>query len=274
MSMEAPYPRSIPPKETPGNFEIRPYRSDEAPKIYEMLEMPNWAPWLRATPKTLAKRAEVFPQGQIAVWDGNRPAASISLNRFNFDGDPELLPTWDQLAGDPSTYEKTFVPDGNAVAMMSINVHPDYQGKGLTQTIIGAVKALKPQIGIEHVMGSFRPNQFGEYSHEKPYAHFTSYVHSKDQKGLPRDAWLRALHRNGMVQLRIDDAAMVVPDVPRGEFDNYRATYNPNKWKQTAPNVWRCGETGVWVAGEKTAAYIESNVWGILEEGIINGNGE
>lgn len=271
MSVETPNTQHVQPKENPSHFEIRPYRPDEAQKIYDSLEEPNWAPWLRATPETLARRAEIFPEGQLAVWEGERPIASISLNRFNFDGNPENLPTWDELAGSPSTYEQTFVPDGNAVGMMSINVSPDYQGKGLTKTIIAAVKDLKPRIGIEHVMGSFRPSQFGDYSHEKPYAHFTSYVDERNPEGMPLDAWLRALHRNGMVQLRIDDAAMVVPDVSREEFDSYRAAYTPEKWKQIAPSVWRCGETGVWIVGEKTAAYVESNVWGILEEGIKNG---
>lgn len=260
-------------KEAPSVFDIRPYSSDEAPKIYEMLEVPNWAPWLRATSETLARRAEVFPEGQIAVWDGNRPVASISLNRFNYDGNPENLPTWDQLAGDPSTYEETFVPDGNAVAMMSINVHPDYQRKGLTEDIIMAVRELRESSpGLEHIMGSFRPSQFGEYSHKNPRANFTHYTHLRRPDRWPKDAWLRALERNGMIRLRDDEFAMMVPNVPLEELEQYKRSYYPERWKEVRSGIWRCGQTGVWVVQEKVAVYMEGNVWGILEDDVQNGN--
>jgi len=249
-----------------NGFEIRTYTSEEAQRIYEDLEVPTWAPWLRATPETLAKRTEVFPEGQIAIWNGERPIASISLNRFNYDGNVGNLPTRDELAGYPSTYEGTFVPDGNAVAMMSINIHPEFQGKGFTQDIITAVKTLKTTLGIEHVMGPFRPSQFGDYSRDNPDANFTSYVHLKRPDELPVDAWLRTLARNGMRMLRIDDAAMVVPDVSIEQFNQYRYSYNPGKWTEIRSNVWRCGQTGIWIVGEETATYTEGNVWGILEE--------
>ncbi|MBI2031380.1 MAG: hypothetical protein HYT08_02080 [Candidatus Levybacteria bacterium] len=263
IAMEAPVG---PENNIQNGYELRAYKPEEAQKIYEELEVPNWAPWLRANPETLAKRAEVFPEGQLAIWKGERPIASISLNRFNYDGNPDNLPTWDELAGIPSTYEKTFVPDGNAVGMMSINIHPEFQGQGFTQDIITAVKTLRSTIDIKHIMGSFRPSQFGDYSHDNPRANFTQYSHLKRPDNLPKDAWLRALTRNGMMILRVDDYAMMVPDVPIEQFNEYRSTYTPDKWRQLRPNVWRCGQTGVWIVGENTATYAEGNVWGILED--------
>lgn len=254
-------------------YEIRPYTPEEASFIYQELEVPNWAPWLRASSETLAKRAEAFPEGQLAVWTPEgRPVASLSLSRFDYNEDPNSLPTWDELMGDPPTGEKTFIPEGNAVGMMSINVHPEYRGARLTEKLIEKVRQKAKDLGVKYIMGSFRPSQFGEYARENPYASFNTYAHLKrPDDNLPHDAWLRALARNGMRMLRIDDAAMVVPDVPREEFDEYRRTYNPEKWKQISPTVWRCGETGIWLVGEKSATYAESNVWGILEE---NGNGD
>lgn len=254
-------------KENGKNFEIRTYKPSEAGEIYRELEVPNWAPWLRASPETLAKRAEAFPDGQLAVWTSEgRPIASVSLSRFNYSGDLQALPTWDELMGDPPTGEKTFVPDGNAVGMMSINVHPEYQGAGLTRVIIDEVRKKAKDLGVKHIMGSFRPSQFGEYTYENPREGFITYALKERPDNLPLDAWLRALARNGMRMLRVDDAAMVVPDVPREQFDEYRRTYNPEKWKQIAPAVWRCGETGIWLAGKESAVYVESNVWGILDQ--------
>ncbi|OGH21647.1 MAG: hypothetical protein A2629_01945 [Candidatus Levybacteria bacterium RIFCSPHIGHO2_01_FULL_41_15] len=249
-----------------NGFELRTYKPEEAARIYQELEVPNWAPWLRASPETLAKRAVVFPEGQIAIWKGKRPIASISLNRFNYDGNPDNLPTWDELAGYPSTYEETYDPNGNAVAMMSINIHPEFQGQGLTGDIITAVKTLRETLGIKHIMGSFRPSQFGDYSHDNPRANFTTYSHLKRPDRLPQDAWLRALTRNGMDVLRVDDFAMMVPDVSMEEFEEYRRTYFPEKWRKMRPDVWRCGQTGIWVVGRNGATYLEGNVWGILED--------
>lgn len=250
-----------------GGYEVRPYKPEDAIAIYNELEVPNWAPWLRASVDTLAKRAKVFPEGQLAVWEEKHPIANISLSRFNYDGNPSNLPTWDELMGVPATGEHTFDLNGNAVGMMSINVHSDYQGKGLTKVIIAAVKDRAAKLGVTHIMGSFRPSQFGEYSTQNPKASIKEYIDKKRKEDdMPHDAWLRALTRNGMRMLRMDDAAMVVPDVTRSEFENHKSSYNPEKWKQIAPAVWRCGETGVWLVGEKSAVYVESNVWGILDQ--------
>lgn len=257
--------------ETTRKLEVRPYKPSEAKKIFSELEVPSWAPWLRASVETLEKRAEVFPEGQIAVWEGEHPIANISLARFNYDGNPDNLKTWDELMGIPATGEKTYDPNGNAIGMMSINVKQDYQGQGLAKIIIDSVKDVASKLGVKYIMGSFRPTQFGVHSHKNPHAHFGGYVGSRRaEDNLPTDAWLRTLTRNGMRMLRVDDAAMVVPDVSREEFDNYRKTYNPGMWRQISPTVWRCGETGIWFVGEKNAVYAESNVWGILDN---NGNG-
>lgn len=256
--------------ETARKLEVRPYKPSEAKKIFTELEVPNWAPWLRASVETLEKRAEVFPEGQIAIWEGEHPVANISLARFNYDGNPDNLKTWDELMGIPATGEKTYDPNGNAIGMMSINVKQDYQGQGLARTIIDSVKDAASKLGVKYIMGSFRPTQFGEHSHKNPHANFSGYVGSKREDSLPTDAWLRTLTRNGMRRLRIDDSAMVVPDVTREEFDNYRKTYKPEMWKQISPTVWRCGETGVWIVGVRSAVYVESNVWGILDNNEDN----
>lgn len=250
-----------------GKYEVKPYDPEDAITIYKELEVPNWAPWLRASTETLAKRAKVFPEGQLAVWEGKRPIANISLARFNYDGNPDNLPTWDELMGVPATGEHTFDLHGNALGMMSINVHPDYQGKGLTKVVIDAVKCRIANLGVTHIMGSFRPSQFGEYSTQNPKASIKEYIDKKRKEdNMPHDPWLRALTRNGMRMLRIDDAAMVVTDVSKEQFDEWQRIYNPEKWKQIAPSVWRCGETGVWLVGPQNATYVESNVWGILDQ--------
>lgn len=255
---------------TQPRYEVRPYKPQEAGLIYETLEKPNWAPWLAASVETLTKRAEIFPEGQIALWGADgRPVASLSLNRFSWDGDIDKLPTWDELAGDPPTYENTYNPQGNSVGMMSINVRPDIQGGGLTQSIIESTRKITEDLGIENVMGSFRPSQFGQFSKDNPDYKFEHHVNRTDERGLPVDKWLRALHRNGMRMLRVDDGAMIVDNIKREKVEEWSRIYKPEQWVKKG-HIWRCGETGFWYVGPKMAMYAESNVWGILDR---NGNG-
>lgn len=259
-------------------YEVRPYRPEEAELIYKELEEPNWAPWLRASVDTLRARAEVFPQGQIALWDTDtrsgregrkRPVAVINLQRFNYD-DPEHLLTWDELCGDPPDFRDRFDPQGNAVSMMSINVHKDYQGGNLTTQIVYAVRNMAKANGVAHIMGSFRPSQYGDFAYQNPEVTLEEYAHDrvpwKNGGTTRRDQWIGILENKfGMQELRWDEAAMTVT-LPREEFEQYKATYKPDKWVQRAPGIWLCGETGFWVDRGDQATYIEGNIWGILRQ--------
>lgn len=257
----------VPEQGFQSRFEVRPYTPEEAKLVHDELEVPNWPDWLQASTDTLAARARTFPPGQIALWDGQKMVAAINLQRFNYSGKPEDLLTWDELCGNPPTFEEKYDPNGNAVGMMSINVHKDYQGQGLSKEIIEAVRAMTKREGITHVLGSFRPSQMDEFLLQNPHMNERDYIAAKrEHDQLPVDGWLRILTRNGMRPLRVDDAAMVV-EVPMDEFTKYKQTYNPEKWRQVGnqKHMWRCGETGVWYVNHDTATYIESNVWGILE---------
>ncbi len=83
---------------TIGNWQLK-----EINLIHQVLEQPNWAPWLAASPNVLKGRAEVFPEGQLIIKsiDGE-PLASLSMNRINWDDDIETLPSWDNVAGSQS----------------------------------------------------------------------------------------------------------------------------------------------------------------------------
>ena len=74
-------------------------RPEWAQSIYMVLERPNWAPWLAASADTLGRRAEVFPEGQLVIMRNDEVLmASLSMNRINWDGNPDALPSWDDVA--------------------------------------------------------------------------------------------------------------------------------------------------------------------------------
>ncbi|OGH30328.1 MAG: hypothetical protein A3B41_00225 [Candidatus Levybacteria bacterium RIFCSPLOWO2_01_FULL_37_26] len=236
--------------------------------IYQALEKPNWAPWLAAPVSSLEGRCKVFPEGQLLIKNASGElCANLSMNRINWNGNIEALPSWDDVAGDPTTYEKTYIPSGNTLTLMSMNVNPEYQGQGYARSLIASAKQLGQKFGVEYIIGSFRPNEYGKHklSHGKKAVTFRKYCELNRPDGLPVDAWLRNLSRNGMKHLKVDKKAMIV-SVSLEEFDQYKKSYNLEQWIEVDPNTWECGEVGTWHVDVKnnTAVYIESNMWGLL----------
>lgn len=248
-------------------------------EIYRELERPNWAPWLQASAQSLQLRSLMFPREQLAlVDDRGSPIATLSLARITWDGDVRTLPHWDDIALDPYMQISSFCndicdPDGNTLVAMSMNVHRDWQGLGLATVLLRHAQGLATASGTDHLIGSFRPNNFGQYKLDcfgkmdvpMPFSDYCEYQIG----GAPRDGWLRSLTRLGMKPLGEDTCAMKVT-IGLGEFETHAALYNPNRWTcigvRDGKEVWECGEVGVWtvdrVRGEAT--YQESNLWGRL----------
>lgn len=255
-------------------------------EIHSQLEIPNWAPWLAASVDSIAGRPLVFEAGQILLSDPETkaPIASISTNQISWDGNPETLPSWDDIAGDPTTYEQTYSPGGNTLVLMSANVHPDYQGKGFGSQLIKYVLETAQEIStIEHVIGSFRPTGYGPYKAAnydavptfEEYAAMpaptdkvkpidTAIDWSAWGEHVPYDPWFRNLARNGMSPLKVDHTAMVV-NITAQEFYHHQQTYKTDQWQQLPNGNWLCGEVGEFHPQEDgTFTYIEANLWGKL----------
>ncbi|MFZ5844882.1 MAG: hypothetical protein ACOY0S_00230 [Patescibacteria group bacterium] len=258
----------ITPAELGMQLFIASWKPDEAKTIYKILEHPNWAPWLEASAETLAGRAMVFPKGQLVMKDlAGHYIASLSMNQIQWNGDIKHLPSWDNVAGDPTDYSTTYKPDGNALVLMSMNVAPEYKGKQIPSKMIAHATLIAKQLGIEHFLGSFRPSGYGLV--KKGMGHdfdFEEYCMMKRHNSTkPVDPWLGSLWHVGMEMLAVDDRAMTVK-VSLDEFWQYQKTYKPEVWVEVAPGVWECEEVGSWTVDLESgiATYIESNVWGSL----------
>jgi GNAT superfamily N-acetyltransferase len=255
-------------QETGSQFIIESWKPEEAEELFAVLEEPNWAPWLAASSETLAGRAQVFPAGQLVMRDGvGSILASLSLNQINWDGNPQTLPTWDEVAGDPTDYSMTYIPDGNTLVLLSMNVHPDYQGQRLPSKMIDTATDLAKQLNVQHLIGSFRPSDYGMVKqglgNDLDFWEYCLMKRSNSSK--PVDHWLGSLWHMGMKMMAVDDKAMVVV-VNAQEFEGYKTAYQPSLWKEVESQVWECGEVGHWVVDANTglAIYQESNVWGSL----------
>lgn len=265
------------------------FTTDIAATVYAELEAPNWAPWLRFGPETLAAQMATFPAGQIVLHDdAGALVAALSSNRIDWDGDPATLTTWDDVAGADASYADTYVPDGNTFVLMSMNVAAQARGARWSSRVVDEVLTYARDEGIEHVISDFRPSGFGRVKRDDGMFDMARYAVSKRADGLPRDPWLRALTRRGMQQLRLDPRAMAV-EATTDELDGWRRTHRPEAWWQVidpraidhllswldpseldrVDAVWECGETGTWFCDHSAgrALYLETNVWGELPIG-------
>jgi GNAT superfamily N-acetyltransferase len=256
--------------------------------IYQQLDSPNWAPWLLVGPPVIEKQAEIFPEGQVIVCDErSKLAGTLSTNRIYWDGQLDTLPTWQGIAGSAGSYVDTYVPHGNALILMSVCIRSDAQGQGIADMLIDWAKRLAIAEGVEYLMGDFRPSEYGKFKLLGSDPGFAAYCQLKRHNDrLPADKWLRALTRKGMQVLRVDPKAVVVV-TSFAEFEAYRRDYRASMWRRVTDSetiarkfkehspqaevgssieVWECGETGTWYVNpdEDKAAYIESNLWGML----------
>lgn len=253
-------------EQTEHIYTISSWKPEEADALYHALEHPNWAPWLEASVESLAGRASTFPAGQLVMKDaGGNYVGSLSLNQIFWDGDTAHLPSWDDVAGDPTDYSTTYTPEGNTLVLLSMNVAPSWKGKQIPSKLIDKAIQLAHTLGVTHLIGSFRPSGFGEAKKGLGYAFdFTEYCQMTKHDGKPVDPWLRSLSWKGMSMLAVDPKAMTVT-VPITEFEGYKS-YKPESWVEVKPGIWECGEVGVWIIDSASglATYQESNVWGSL----------
>ncbi len=262
--------------------------ADLALAVHDELEALCWAPWLRFSAAELREHREVFPEGQVALFDDTgRPVASLDTVRIDWDGDPLSLPTWDEVAGGDRGYRAVHRPDGNAVSLLSMSIRHDARGRRIPRLVIDELRARLAGSGVQHIVGDFRPSGFGRYKRLAGERSFAEYVELLDDDGLPADGWLRTVRTMGAVLLRVDPTAMVVRATVE-ELHQHRQEHHPERWWQVTDEhrlerqlgwhrplrfiarvdeVWECGETGTWYLDRRAgdAVYVESNVWGRLD---------
>lgn len=174
--------------------------------IHKHLCIQNWAPWMVVPISSILGRISVFPEGQLlAKNETGNPVGYTFINRINWNGEIQSLKSWKEIAGTPTTFKDTYEPNGNTLVLMSMNVHKDYRGQGIARGLIARVKELSKDLGVNYLIGSFRPNQYGEFKLQNPgFCDFEAYCRKKRKDGLPVDEWLRNLTRNGVEFLSVD----------------------------------------------------------------------
>ena len=164
---------------------------------------------------------------------------------------------------------KAYLGGSNCIVLLAMLIQQEYRGCGIPVRFIDHLKKVAATNGYNCLISPFRPNGYGRYKEQSRQAHsaelFSKYCYEKNGEGLPVDPWLRTLVQNGMKMLKPEPCSMQVTRSLR-TFDNFRKTFDPERWYQTSEQAWECGETPTWYTdlSAKTATSVEPNMWGMF----------
>ncbi|MCP4167536.1 MAG: SDR family NAD(P)-dependent oxidoreductase, partial [Chloroflexi bacterium] len=165
------------------HYHVRQAYYEDLPQLLE-LESACWPPGMRTSAAVLQQRLERYPEGQLVVEQGGRVVAALYTQRID---SPQSLISYAQL---PSLHR----PRGEILQLIILNVHPKFQGQGLSDQLIEFNQQwclLKNDIcGIAGV------TRCGRYSDDIGVS-MADYVGRSDPQGKPLDPILRFHHSHG-----------------------------------------------------------------------------
>ncbi|GAB1422631.1 transferase [Anaerolineales bacterium] len=133
-------------------------------------------------------------ENHIVILDGERHVATANTMPVYWDGDLQHLPPegWDwEMTSGWELHQKG--EKANTLGAISINIHPDYQGQGLSYEALKQMRLLAQAKGFRQLIAPVRPTFKSLY----PLMSMTEYLHWRRPDGLPFDPWLRAHERVG-----------------------------------------------------------------------------
>lgn len=141
----------------------------------------------------------------------------------------------------------------NIQSAIQINIHPDYQGQGLSGRMVTAMREIGRSKGFQHLVAPVRPNQKSQY----PLTSIDDYITWTNEEGLPFDAWLRVHARAGARIIKPCHQAMTITGT-RAEWEQWTGLKFPQSGKYHIPGALNPIEMDI---EKDEGVYIEPNVW-------------
>jgi len=199
---------------------------------------------------------ERFNEYQFALLDteSGRMAAMANSLPFHWDQPLEDLPEggWDWVflkAIDDN--QKGITP--NIQSAIQINIHPEYQGSGLSPIMVNAMRKIGKSKGFQNLVAPVRPSQKSNY----PLTSIDNYITWKNSEGLPFDAWLRVHARVGARIIKPCHEAMTIPGTI-SEWEEWTGMAFPQSGNYVIPGALNPITIDV---ENNIGVYIEPNVW-------------
>ncbi|MGG0464556.1 GNAT family N-acetyltransferase [Priestia aryabhattai] len=195
-----------------------------------------------------------FAEFQFLLLDNKgTPIACGHSIPFHWNGtENNLPPGWDGVFEQGILeYENNIKP--NSVSALAIVIHPEFQGKGLSELMIKEMKSLVKSNQIHQMVAPVRPS----LKHRYPLIPMSEYIRWKRKDGKPFDPWIRTHCKTGATIIKVAEKSMVIPATIQ-EWEEWTDMEFHSSGKYVIPgglvplNINRDANTGV---------YIEPNVW-------------
>lgn len=201
-----------------------------------------------------------FNEYQFALLDleSNRMAAMANSVPFRWDHELVDLPEggWDWVFLKAlEDHENGASPDIQSA--IQINIHPNYQGQGLSPIMVKAMRDIAQSKGFKNLIAPVRPNLKAKY----PLTSIDDYIHWTDDGGLPIDAWLRVHVRAGGKIIKPCHEAMTIRGT-REEWESWTGLKFPQSGPYIIPGALVPMQMDV---AKDEGVYIEPNVWTVHE---------
>lgn len=197
-----------------------------------------------------------FNEYQFALLDTgtNRMAAMANSLPFFWDRPLEDLPEggWDWVFL-KAVEDHTNGVRPNIQSAIQINIHPDYQGQGLSARMVQHMRGIARAKGFSSMVAPVRPNEKSKY----PLTSIDDYIQWTDPQGLPFDAWLRVHARLGARILKPCHQAMTIRGT-RAEWETWTGLKFPQSGQYYVPGALIPMQMDV---EKDEGIYIEPNVW-------------
>lgn len=203
-----------------------------------------------------------FPEYQLALYDTENKRAAAMGNSFplRWEGPLENLPEggWDWAFIEAVKDHKQGV-SSNFHCAIQIVIHPDYQGQGLSASMIEAVRSVTSAKSLQSLIIPIRPNEKSKY----PLISIDDYITWKTERGLPFDPWIRVHARLGGKIIKTCHESKTIRGT-RAEWEVWTKMKFPQSGQYTVPGAL----VPIEVSLEKDeGVYIEPNVWMAHEVG-------
>lgn len=170
---------------------------------------------------------------------------------------------WDgTIAGLPSGWEGAFergvlgYKNGikpNTLSALAIVIDPKFQGKGISNNVIKAVKNAAKENGLNHFIVPLRPSLKNRY----PLIPLENYILWKNEDGLPFDPWLRTHYKLGGKILTIAPQSMIIKGTI-AEWEQWAKMRFPESGNYIVPGALAPVQID---CENNVGQYIEPNVW-------------
>ncbi|MBB1138059.1 GNAT family N-acetyltransferase [Myroides sp. WP-1] len=139
--------------------------------------------------------------GQEVVGNGN--CVPLSLTEDELNDLPEEGWDW---ALERAFLDKQAGKKPTVLCALQMGINPAYQGQGISNQLIGFMKAIAKEQQLDTFILPLRPNK----KHQYPLQSMEQYIQWTNKEGWPFDPWIRTHCKNGAEVVKVCTKAMLV----------------------------------------------------------------